>query len=256
MPLKYLNMKINFNKSIVNNYRNYQFRLYPTSTQRQQFLETLDGCRWIYNYFLEGDFQTEYDMNYALTELKEEETFLRNYHSKMLQMVTKNIASSKKALRSLRRNGHRVGRLKYLKSEDCSSFCYNQSGFDITVDGKLWLSKIGRVKIRMHRCVSNIKQVIIKREGKKWFAVLCCKIGQPIFRFMDIKKSVGIDVGITKFCHDSDNNEISNPLFLKRMLKPLRRASRTLSKCQKDSCNREKSKSRLQILHERIRKNI
>ena len=233
--------------------RNYKFRLYPTALQNQQLVETLEGCRWIYNYFLEGDFQTEYDMNYALTELKEEEPFLRNYHSKMLQMVAKKITSSKTALRSLRRNGHRIGRLKYLKSDDYNSFCYNQSGFDITDDGKLWLSKIGKIKIRLHRCVSNIKQVIVKREGNKWFAILCCKIGEPIFRFVKMKKSVGIDVGITKFCHDSNNNEVYNPLFLNQMLKPIRRASRRLSRRQKDSSNYINAKSRLQILHERIR---
>jgi putative transposase len=193
-------------------------------------------------------------MNYALTELKEQTPFLRNYHSKMLQMVAKKIATANKALKALCKNGHKIGKLKYLQSDEYNSFTYNQSGFDITSDNQLWLSKIGKIRIKLHRKVQNIKQVTVKREGKhRWYAIICCELTEPIFKFIDISKSVGIDVGITKFVHDSDNHEVDNPLFLKKMLNPLRRASRHLSRRQKGSANYEKAKSRLQILHERIR---
>src|SRR5579885_1634847 len=124
----------------------------------------------------------------------------------MLQMVGKKISSANKALKALRKNGHKI------------------------------------------------KQVTVKREGKhRWYAIICCELTEPIFKFMDVSKSVGIDVGITKFVHDSDNHEVENPLFLKQMLKPLGRASRHLSRRQKGSANYEKAKSRLQVLHERIR---
>ena len=235
------------------NRRNYKFRLYPNEEQVQQFEDTLDGCRWVYNYFVDMPAMSEYDMNYALVELKEETPFLRNYHSKMLQMVGKQIASARKALSTLRANGHRVGRLKHVSSENYNSFTYNQSGFDLTVDGKLWLSKIGKITIRLHRKTQNIKQVTVKREGKKWYAIICCELAEPIFKFIDARKSVGIDVGINKFTHDSDNHEVENPQFLKKLIRPLRRASRRVSRRQIGGENREKAKSRLQILHERIR---
>jgi putative transposase len=117
----------------------------------------------------------------------------------------------------------------------------------------LWLSKIGHVEIRLHRCVSSIKQITILKRINKWYALICCEIAKPIYRFINPKKSVGIDVGITKFLHDSDDNIIDNPLFLKKMLKPLRRAHRRLSRRHKYSKNRFMAKTRLQILHERIR---
>src|SRR5579885_1172148 len=124
----------------------------------------------------------------------------------MLQMVGKKISSANKALKALRKNGHKI------------------------------------------------KQVTVKREGKhRWYAIICCELTEPIFKFMDVSKSVGIDVGITKFVHDSDNHEVENPLFLKKMLKPLRRASRQLSRRQKGSANYQKAKNRLQVLHERIK---
>ena len=58
--------------------------------------QTLDGCRWVYNYFLTMRPMSEYDMNYCLTELKEQHPWLRNYHSKMLQMVCKQVAAARK----------------------------------------------------------------------------------------------------------------------------------------------------------------
>ena len=235
----------------MNELRNYKFRLYPTHFQERQLVDTLDGCRWVYNYFSDKNLSKE-DMQFALTELKEQEPFLRNYHSKMLQMVVHRIDSSRKVLQALKKNGHKVGKLHYLTDDEYSSFTYNQSGFKIE-NGKLWLSKIGLIRIRLHRQPVNIKQVAVKRSCGKWYAIVACESAKSIFKFINPTKSVGIDVGITKFAHDSDNRSIDNPLFLKKMLKPLRRASRRLSRRQEGSKNREKAKTRLQLLHERIR---
>ncbi|AFU57060.1 putative transposase [Candidatus Nitrososphaera gargensis Ga9.2] len=60
-----------------------------------------------------------------------------------------------------------------------------------------------------------------------------------------MKKHVGIDVDVTKFAYDSDNHEVDNPLHPTKILKPLRRASRRLSRKQKGSKNKEKAKTRL-----------
>ncbi|HXG08100.1 MAG TPA: helix-turn-helix domain-containing protein, partial [Nitrososphaera sp.] len=53
---------------------NYKFRLYPTKEQELVLEQTIDGCRGVYNYFLSllPSPMSEYDMNYALAELKEQ----------------------------------------------------------------------------------------------------------------------------------------------------------------------------------------
>jgi putative transposase len=235
--------------------RSYKYRLYPTQQQEQKLVETLDGCRWVYNYFVDNGFESEYDMNYALTELKEQEPWLRNYHSKMLQMVGKQIAASIKALSVLKKKGHRTGKLHYLTHDRYNSFTYNQSGFKIERHGQtdlLWLSKVGYVQIRLHRKPVNIKQVTVCRQNGKWYAVVACETAKQIFQLIDPRKSVGIDVGITKFAYDSDSHSIDNPLFLTKLLKPLRRIQRKVSRRQKGSKNYEKAKSRVARLHERI----
>jgi putative transposase len=237
--------------------RNYRFRLYPTDQQETRLVETLDGCRWLYNYFLMLPPMSEYDMNYTLTELKEQKPWLRNYHSKMLQMVGKQVAANMKALKALQKNGHRIGKLHYMTHREYNSFTYNQSGFKLERHGNtdlLWLSKIGYVEIRLHRKPVNIKQVTVTngRNGK-WYAVIACELAKPMFKIINPAKAIGIDVGIKNFAYDSGNHVIENPLYLTKMLKPLRRANRILTRRKKNSNNYEKAKSRLQILHERIR---
>lgn len=230
--------------------RNYKFRLYPTKKMEDKLEQTLDGCRWVYNYFIARNLSL-YDMQFALTELKEQEPWLYNYHSKMLQMVVHKVDAARKSLSALKTNGHKVGRLHYAGHEEYNTFTYNQSGFRIEND-RLYLSKIGSIKIALHRQPINIKQVMLSKQAEKWYAIVACETTTPIFKFIDLRKSVGIDVGIAKFAHDSDDHKIENPLFLKKMLRPLRRAQRKVSRRIKGSNNHTKASSWVKRLHERI----
>jgi len=221
---------------------NYKFRLYPTREQEARLVETLDGCRWVYNYFLSTPPMSEYDMNYALTELKEQHLWLYNYHSKMLQMVGKQVAAARKTV---------TGKLSYRTHDDFNAFTYNQSGFRLE-NNKLSLSKIGRIHIVLHRQPVNVKQVTICRKNSRWYAVAGCEILRKQYSIIIYKKSIGIDVGIKKFVHDSDNHVIENPQFLTKMLKPLRRAQRRVSRKPVGSINRGKATHMLAKLYERI----
>jgi putative transposase len=196
----------------------------------------------VYNYLLDKN-MSEYDMNYALTELKEQHSWLRNYHSKMLQMVGKQVAAARKTSR---------GRLSYRKDDDFNAFTYNQSGFKIE-DGKLYLSKIGSIRVVLHRKPVNIKQVTVCRSKTgKWYAVAACQVLRRLHSITVCSKPVGIDVGITKFAYDSDNHVVENPQFLTAMLRPVRRAHRRVSRRKIGSSNRRKARHMLARLYERI----
>jgi putative transposase len=59
------------------------------------------------------------------------------------------------------------------------------------VDGRLVLSKIGPVKIRLHRpCVGQVKTCTIRRIGRKWFACFACEA--PPEPLPDAGNEVGI----------------------------------------------------------------
>jgi len=121
----------------------------------------------VYNYFLDKN-MSEYDMNYALTELKEQHPWLGNYRAQMLQMVGKQVATARKIAGN---------RLSYRHHDDFNVFYYNQSGFRLD-NNRLMLSKIGRIKIVLHR--QPLKQEVctaMYRLPGKWGAT---PSGKPI----------------------------------------------------------------------------
>jgi putative transposase len=199
-------------------------------------------------------------MNYILTELKQSESWLYNYHSKMLQMVSTQLEGAEKSLIELSKKGHKTGQLRFVRYNEFRTFTYNQSGYNLEVHGDktlLYLSKIGHVEIRKHREISdnaNIKQITVtKSKSGKWFACVTVDISEPlIIPKTSLFKAVGIDVGIKSFAYDSDGYRTPNPLNLKKMLKPLARVQRKISRRKKGSNNRLKAILHMQRIHEKI----
>ncbi len=154
-----------------------------------------------------------------------------------------NVCSEKKC--------YKTGRLSYRYGDDFNAFTYNQSGFRIEENG-LVLTNIGRIKIVLHRKPVNIKQVTVCRKNGRWYAVVVCEILRRTYSTISYSKPVGIDVGITKFAHDSDNHVVENPQFLTRTSRPLKRTHRMLSRRKLGSSNRMKARHMLARLYERI----
>jgi len=207
--------------------RNYKFRVYPTKQQEKKLENNLNVCRWLYNY-----------------------------HAKMLQMASTQISSTKKSMMVKNESEHIAGELKPIKYGQYKTFTYNQSGYEITKHGNtdlLWLSKIGCIEIRIHRQIpDNVKQVSLsKTKSGKWFALITCNI-DTIIPKLDFKKAVEIDVGLKNFAYDSQGHAIQNPKNLEKMLKPLTRIQRKISRRHIGSQNRRKAVRFYQTIHERI----
>src|SRR5690242_3936977 len=130
--------------------RNYKFRLYPTVLQEDVLVNNINVCRWIYNKLIDYSKKgsvSQYDLQDYLIELKQQESWLYNYHSKMLQMVCVQMSGSQKALKALKENGRKTGSLRFARYGEYRTFIYNQSGYKLE-NGKLTLSKIGDIKIK------------------------------------------------------------------------------------------------------------
>ena len=248
----------------MSNTRNYKFRLYPNNSQEKKLQNNLACSRWVYNKFVEyaqKGFVSRNDCNYYLTELKHQEPWLYRYHSKMLQMISTKLDSVQKTLIELKKKGYKTGKIKFIKYNEYRTFTYNQSGFNLGIHGDkilLYLSKIGYIEIRKHRDIptsATIKQVIItKTKSGKWYACLTIDIKEQLMYISKIylKKSVGIDVGIKSFAFDSNGHQTPNPKNLQKMLKPLKRIQRKVSRRRKGSNNRLKTIRQLQRIHEKI----
>ncbi|MEM2946302.1 MAG: transposase, partial [Thermoproteota archaeon] len=176
---------------------------------------------------------------------------------KVLQMVLCQLYSNLKALSELKKNGKRVGRLRFKGKGWFKTFVYNQSGFKLTRTGKrldvLHLSKIGDIPIRVHRPVEGrIKQVIVKRHNSgKWFACICIEKEVNVVQ-REPKRVIGLDVGVKHFLTDSDGRQIENPRFYEKTLRRIRILQHWFSRRKKGSKNREKQRIRLAKVYEKL----
>ena len=240
----------------------YKFRLYPKREHEERLLETLELCRQTYNYFLsqwdgKAKIPSRLGLKAKLPKLKVEKPELNKVYSKVLQMVLYQLYSNLKALSQLKKNGKKVGRLRFKGKGWCKTFVYNQSGFKLTKTGKrldlLHLSKIGDIPIRVHREVEGkIKQIIIKKHNSgKWFAHVCVEKEVRVVR-REPRKAIGIDVGLKHFLTDSEGRQVENPRFYQKTLERIRVLQHWLSRKKKGSKNREKQRVKLAKLYERL----
>ena len=200
----------------------YRYRLYPSKVQEEKLLATLDRCKWLYNHFLEQlkrkyvcNPPGRYELQAIIPKLKLEHPELKQVHSKVLQMILHQLYSNLRSLTELKRNGRKVGRLRFKGDGWFKSFTYNQSGFKI-IEGQgkrqeLWLSKVGAISIVLHRKIDGeVKQVHIKRERSgKWFACFNIEVKEAS-KCRKISKPAGIDLGIVHYVADTEGNFVEH----------------------------------------------
>jgi len=240
--------------------RMLKFRLYPNKVQRQVLEQTLDDCRYAYNQLLAthrsvyketGKTMSQYDLNRKLTELKHGVSSISEVHSQVLQNISKRIRDAYHNFFVRRKSGLKAGLPRFKKYGRYKSFTYPQSGFKIE-GKKLFLSKIGRVSIKLHRPIRGaVKTLTVKRmPSGKWFAIFSCEV--KIEPKEKSKGAVGIDVGLRHFLTDSEGRQVENPKFYQKTLKRIRVEHKKLSRKKKGSKNLGKQRVRLARAYEKI----
>ncbi len=236
----------------------YKFRLYPSKQQELALFRTFDLCRFTYNKLLEKMNKSKKidrkEIQHSIIELKKKYPELQNVYSKTLQYECYRLFGNLRALAQLKRNGIKVGRLRFKGRGWFKTINYNQSGYELEQTGKrygkLKLSKMGDINIRCHRITSGaITQITIKKTAGKWYAIL---ITDEIYKKQKGDGKIGLDFGVINFIADSNGNRIKSPLFLKKSLKKIAKTHRDLSKKKRGSRNRQKAKQRLGKLYEKV----
>lgn len=228
----------------------YKFKLYPTSEQTEKLELSLDICRRTYNFLLaelDKGF-TKVELANYLLDLKVINPEMKEVYSKVIQKENDNLFSNLSGLSALKKNGNKVGRLRFKGKGWKKTFTFNQSGFKL-LDKKLHLSKIGEIKIKVHREVlGKIKQVIIKREINKWYAIIQTDANLQITKG---EKQLGLDFGLINFYTDNEGNKVLIPNNIQQIQKKLKKVHRNLSKKHKGSKRRLKAINRLQNTYQK-----
>jgi putative transposase len=199
-----------------------------------------------------GKILTIYDTQNLIPLLNSENPESGMVYSKVLQRVNYTPHSSIASLAALKKKGRKVCHLRFKDKNWYNTLNYNQSGFKLDQDhGILKLSKIGVIKIKLHRNIEGcIKIILIKHIGKRWFAVVQAK--QENEPLPQTGNALGLDVGLKSFIVDSDGNPVENPRFAENAAVKITGVQRRLSRAQKGPNYRQKLRDKLDNAHEQI----
>jgi putative transposase len=117
---------------------------------------------------------------------------------------------------------------------------------------QVYLKGIGTLKVSMHRSVEGIvKTISVKREGRRWFLVLCCD-NVPTKPLPATGAAVGIDLGITAFVATSDAELVANPRHGRKSAGRLALAQQMLARKKLGSNNRRRQREVLANRHRKV----
>ncbi len=241
----------------------FQYRIYPNKKQLHKLNETLEECRWLYNHLLgrrkkayeqRGESLTCYGQIETFPMLKQERLPLKHVHSQVLQNVAVRVDLAFKAFfRRIREGANSTGFPRFKGQGRYDSFTFPQSGFSITHDDRVALSKIGSVKMVYHRPIKGkVKTCTVHRSSTgKWYVCFSCECEPE--RLPERPEQVGIDVGLKSFATLSNGEEIANPRFFRKEEKALAKVQRKHSKLTKDTPERHKHRKVVARVHERTK---
>lgn len=241
----------------------YKYRLYPSRAQCSMLNSILGACCWVYNKVLEvrrnawrgqGEFITRYDTMKMLPGWKKDLEYLNVVYSQVLQEVCTRVDLAFQSFFRNVKTGGPPGYPRFHNCKDYSSFTFPQRnrGFKIVDGDTLHLSKVGDIKIKLHRPIDGtVKTLTVKRDylGNWWACFSCeaeCKFLAPA------SSMVGIDLGLTYFATLSTGEHVPNPRFFREEEMVLAKAQRRFSKCTKGTTEYCKNRRVVQHIHNRI----
>jgi putative transposase len=160
------------------------------------------------------------------------------------------------------KNGAKPGYPRFKGRNQYDSFTYpDQAGWKLTElgsaggkkgQGRLHLSKIGTVKVKMHRAIQGkIKTLTVKREGEHWYCIFTCEV--EVVPLPVSYEDVGIDLGVIHFAALSNGEFIDHPHHFRMAEKQLAKAQQALSRKKKGSHRRAKAAKFLTKQHHKVR---
>jgi putative transposase len=261
----------------------YQYRLKPTVLQAGAIDKTLDMLRCQYNYQLARRFDwyeqnrcsvdrcslvvchipelkdkpNRFSQQAMLTQLKKDRPWYKSIHSQVLQEVPKKVELAFDRWLKGDNTGKRSGKPRFKGKGQYKTFTYPQFKKEHFQNDKITLSKIGVIKVIVHRPIPDgfeIKTVSVTKKADGYYVTLSLddKTVPTIKPDFNPNSIVGIDVGLIDFYVASDNERISAPKFLRKAERRLKSAQRKVSRRKKGSNRRRKAIQKLSKQHKKV----
>lgn len=254
--------------------KSYKYRIYPNKCQEQMLNKTFGCCRLVYNISLAKKKElyerdktniSIYDLVKDITLLKKQDefSFLKEVNSQSLQNILADNLNSAfnnyfRRIKDSSIKGKGYPRFKS-KHDSHQSFSCPITNNNIKINfqyNKLCIPKIRDIKVKIDRHFDGLIKscTISKTCTEKFYVSILVEnyLDLPLKNKIEVKTSIGLDLGIKHFCTLSDGTRVENPRFLKRNLIHLKDLQRNLSKKVKKSKNRNKARLLVARQHEKI----
>ena len=248
----------------------FRYRMYPKPGQERLLKSHLSSLCSLYNTLRNLKIErwknehaslSEDELRQAALDIRKRDEGLqeKEIHSQVVQNVATRVYT---AFRN-----HLEGRARFPKHKKIQryrSFTYPQSGFRLCgkiiekggrteLKGRLYLSKVGHVRIFMHRPLNGrMKNLTIKYDAGGWYAVFICELpDQPKKPIESIPEDriKGGDLGLERFLTLSEGSLPNYPRFLRRSEEKIKGLQRVLSRAVKGSKNFRRLSFRIARLH-------
>ena len=181
-----------------------------------------------------------------------EERKLTHLSSKVKQAIVSRIGDSLSALKTLKSNGRKVGRLRYVK--EVNSLPLNQYGntHRIVNDTTMHIVKIGRVKVRGLRQIpqdAEFATATLNRKPDGYYVHITFFLPLEYNASIASREDVGLDFGIKKALTTSHGEEFD--VFIPETTR-LKKLQRKLAKAEKHSANWFKILHKVKREHQRM----
>src|SRR6516225_4172679 len=246
--------------------KTFKYQLLPTPEQERTMATVLWRCRELYNAGLEerkaawekcGVSVTFAMQSAQLPAIKEVRPDYRDINAQVLQDVLHRLDKAFAAFFRRVQAGEQPGYPRFQGQDRYNSFTYPQVGAHggAALDGgMLSLSKIGRIRTRLHRPLGGTpKTVTISREADGWYACISCA-EVPIERLPATGLDTGIDVGLKVFLITADGEIVENPRHYRKAEKQLAKAQRRVSRRKQGSKRRRKAVHLLRRKHQQVQR--
>ena len=238
----------------------YKYRIYPNKEQINYLQKTFGCTRFIYNQML-ADRIKSYEENKDLdikiikyptpAQYKKEFEWLKEVDSLALANAQMNLDKAYKNF--FRDKSVGFPKFKSKKNNHKSYTTNNQNGTVFIENNRIKIPKLkSMIKIKQHReFVGLIKSCTISQNpsGKYYISIL---VDTENIQLPKLDTKIGVDLGIKEFAITSDGEMFSNPKWLNKSEKRLRKLQKDLSRKQKGSDNRRKDRLKVAKLHEKI----
>jgi putative transposase len=270
----------------------YQYKIKPTKQQAEKIDKTLEMLRCQYNYLLAQRFDwyeqnrcpvdrcplichlpelkeqpNYYNQKASLVQLKVDRPWYKDIHSQVLQEVPKRVEKTFDRWLSGDFKGKKSGRPRFKGKGQYKTFTYTQFKRHHFVNNKITLSKIGDIKVIVHRPIPDsasgsdagasgfdIKTVSVTKKADGYYITLSLddKTVPTIKPDFNSDNIVGIDVGLIDFYVASDGSRIASPKHLRKAERKLKAAQRKVSRRKKGSNRRRKAIQKLGKQHKKV----